>query len=217
VVIGKSGETNRPLHKLSLMSGIRVIIFDDNDSLRDSVSMLLQDNADFTLAGSFSHCLDVIENIQDTKPDVVIMDIDMPGMNGIEGVKQIRKNFPTLQILMLTVFAAIRAGAGGYILKNAEPTNLLHAISEVYNGGAPMTPNIARKVLQQFQAFLPGEKSEYNLSLREKEVLRLLVDGLSYKMIAGKLNVTYDTVRAHMKKSNKSKPSLGQMRCHAFA
>jgi len=190
-----------------MMNGIRVIMFDDNDSLRDSVSMLLQDNADFTLAGSFSHCLDVIENILDTKPDVVIMDIDMPGMNGIEGVKQIRKNFPALQILMLTVFdddekvfAAIKAGAGGYILKNAEPTRLLHAISEVYNGGAPMTPNIAKKVLQQFQTFLPNEKAEYNLITREKEVLRWLVDGLSYKMIAGKLNITYDTVRAHMKK-----------------
>src|SRR6476660_1091613 len=166
------------------MNGIKVIIFDDNDSLRDSITMLLKDTADFTLANSYSHCLDVIENIRETKPDVVIMDIDMPGMNGIEGVKQIRKNFPTLQILMLTVFdddekvfAAIRAGAGGYILKNAEPANLLQAISEVYNGGAPMTPNIARKVLQQFQAFLPGEKSEYNLTQREKEVLRFLVDG----------------------------------------
>ncbi len=98
------------------------------------------------------------------------------------------------------VFAAIKAGAGGYILKNAEPNNLLHAISEVYNGGAPMTPDIARKVLHQFQTILPGEKEEYNLSPREKEVLRLLVDGLSYKMIAGKFNITYDTVRAHMKK-----------------
>lgn len=190
-----------------MMNGIRVIIFDDNDSLRDSVSMLLHDSPDFTLAGAYSHCLDLAENIKETKPDVVIMDIDMPGMSGIEGVKLIRKNFPTLQILMLTVFdddekvfAAIKAGAGGYILKNAEPNNLLHAVSEVYNGGAPMTPNIARKVLQQFQTFLPGEKAEYNLSLREKEVLRLLVDGLSYKMIAGKLNITYDTVRAHMKK-----------------
>src|SRR4029079_2338681 len=189
------------------MDGIRVIIFDDNDPLRDSVAMLLQENADFTLAGSYSHCLDVIENIKDSKPDVVIMDIDMPGMNGIEGVKQIRKNFPTLQILMLTVFdddekvfSAIKAGAGGYILKNAEPNNLLHAVSEVYNGGAPMTPNIARKVLSQFQAFLPEEEKDYHLSLREKEVLGLLVDGLSYKMIAGKLNITYDTVRAHMKK-----------------
>jgi DNA-binding NarL/FixJ family response regulator len=193
--------------KQSQMSGIKVIIFDDNDSLRDSVAMFLQDTADFTLAGSYSHCLDVTENIKDTKPDVVIMDIDMPGMNGIEGVKLIRKNFPTVQILMLTVFdddekvfAAIKAGAGGYILKNAEPKNLVAAISEVYNGGAPMTPGIAKKVLHQFQTILPEEEKDYHLSMREKEVLGLLVDGLSYKMIAGKLNITYDTVRAHMKK-----------------
>ena len=189
------------------MSGIKVIIFDDNNSLRDSVTMLLADTADFTLVGSYAHCLDVTENIKDTKPDVVIMDIDMPGMNGIEGVKLIRRNFPTVQILMLTVFddddkvfAAIKAGAAGYILKNAEPNNLLHAISEVYSGGAPMTPGIARKVLQQFQSILPEEEKDYHLSLREKEVLGLLVEGLSYKMIAGKLNITYDTVRAHMKK-----------------
>jgi DNA-binding NarL/FixJ family response regulator len=189
------------------MSGIKVIIFDDNDSLRDSISMLLQDNADFTLAGSYSHCLDVIENITNTKPDVVIMDIDMPGMDGIEGVKLIRKNFPAVQILMLTVFdddekvfAAIKAGANGYILKNAEPRHLLNAISEVYNGGAPMTPGIAKKILRQFQTILPEEEKDYHLSTREKEVLSLLVDGLSYKMIAAKLTITYDTVRAHMKK-----------------
>ena len=189
------------------MSGIKVIIFDDNDSLRDSIAMLLQDSADFTLAGSYSHCLDVAENIKNTKPDVVIMDIDMPGMNGIEGVKLIRKSFPTVQILMLTVFdddekvfAAIKAGAGGYILKNSEPQNLLHAISEVYNGGAPMTPGIAKKILHQFQIILPEEETDYHLSTREKEVLSLLVDGLSYKMIAVKLGITYDTVRAHMKK-----------------
>jgi DNA-binding NarL/FixJ family response regulator len=137
----------------------------------------------------------------------VIMDIDMPGMNGIEGVKLIRNNFPIVQVLMFTVFdddekvfAAIKAGAGGYILKNAEPQNLLHAISEVYNGGAPMTPGIARKVLHQFHDMLPEEKKDYRLSMREKEVLGLLVEGYSYKMIAGKLNITYDTVRAHMKK-----------------
>ncbi len=189
------------------MSGIRIGIFDDNDSLRDSIAMLLHDTVDFTLVGDYSHCLDVTENIKDTKPDVVIMDIDMPGMNGIEGVKLIRQNFPAIQVLMLTVFdddekvfAAIKAGAGGYILKNAEPKNLLHAISEVYNGGAPLTPGIAKKVLHQFQTMLPEEEKDYRLSLREKEVLSLLVAGLSYKMIAGKLNITYDTVRAHMKK-----------------
>ena len=189
------------------MSGIKVIIFDDNDSLRDSVTMLLQDTADFTLVGSYAHCVDVTDNIRDTRPDVVIMDIDMPGMNGIEAVKVIHKNFPTVQILMLTVFdddekvfAAIRAGAGGYILKNAEPKNLLHAISEVYNGGSPMTPGIARKVLHEFQNLLPEEKKDYHLSPREREVLGLLVEGHTYKMIASTLNITYDTVRAHMKK-----------------
>jgi len=189
------------------MNGIRVIIFDDNDSLRDSVAMLLAESGDFCLAGAYSHCLDVTNNIRDTKPDVVIMDIDMPGINGIEAVKVIRMNFPSVQILMLTVFdddekvfAAIKAGAGGYILKNAEPQNLLHAISEVYNGGAPMTPGIARKVLRQFHDMLPEEKKDYHLSKRESEVLCLLVEGDSYKMIAGKLNITYDTVRAHMKK-----------------
>lgn len=189
------------------MSGIKIILFDDNDSLRDSISMLLRDNNEYTLSGSYAHCLDVIENIKDTNPDVVIMDIDMPGMNGIEGVKLIRKNFPAVQILMLTVFddeekvfAAIKAGATGYILKNAEPQTLLYAISEVFNGGAPMTPSIARKVLQQFQSFQTEEVKDYHLTIREKEVLGLLVEGLSYKMISGKLTITYDTVRAHMKK-----------------
>ena len=190
------------------MTGIKVIMFDDNDSLRDSVTMLLQDTKDFTLVESYAHCLDVIQNIKETQPDVVLMDIDMPGMDGIEGVRLIRKNFPTVQILMLTVFddeekvfAAIKAGAGGYILKNAEPKNLLSAISEVYNGGAPMTPAIARKVLFQFQHLQPDKtKEDYHLSSREKEVLSSLVDGLSYKMIASRLNITYDTVRAHMKK-----------------
>ena len=189
------------------MDKIKVIIFDDNDSLRDSITMLLQDTPHLALVGSYAHCLDVKENITTSQPDVVIMDIDMPGMNGIEGVKQIRENFPSLQILMLTVFdddekvfAALKAGANGYILKNAEPQHLLHAISEVYNGGAPMTPGIAKKILHQFQTILPEEEKDYHLSTREKEVLSLLVDGLSYKMIAAKLGITYDTVRAHMKK-----------------
>jgi len=184
-----------------------VIIFDDNDSLRDSVAMLLKESGDFTMVGAYSDCLDVTNNIRNTKPDVVIMDIDMPGMNGIEAVKVIRNNFPTVQVLMFTVFdddekvfAAIKAGASGYILKNAEPQNLCHAISEVYNGGAPMTPGIARKVLLQFQDMLPDENKDYHLSQREKEVLALLVEGHPYKMIGSKLNITYDTVRAHMKK-----------------
>ncbi len=187
---------------------VNIIMYDDNDAVRDSVSMLLQGVAGFKLVASYPHCLNVIDNVKETRPDVVLMDIDMPGIDGIEGVRQISKNFPHLQILMLTtfdddekVFAAIKAGAGGYILKNAAPKSLVNAISEVNDGGAPLTPGIARKVLNQFHQLAPEEtKEDYRLSIREKEVLSLLVDGHSYKMIAGKLNITYDTVRAHIKK-----------------
>jgi DNA-binding NarL/FixJ family response regulator len=190
------------------MAGIKIIMYDDNDSLRDSVSMLINATLNFTMVASYAHCMDVLENIRDTQPDVVIMDIDMPGVNGIEGTTQINKNFPTVQILVLTafgddekVFAAIKAGAGGYILKSAAPQQLINAIVEVYNGGVPLTPSIARKILRQFQHLQPDKtKEDYNLSIREKEVLGLLVDGLSYKMIAVKMGITYDTVRAHMKK-----------------
>jgi DNA-binding NarL/FixJ family response regulator len=98
------------------------------------------------------------------------------------------------------VLSAIKAGASGYLLKNTDPAKLVEAIAEVYNSGAPMTAGIARKVLQQFQAMIPDEKVDYHLSMREKEVLSLLVEGLSYKMIASRLSITYDTVRAHMKK-----------------
>ncbi|QEC66618.1 response regulator transcription factor [Panacibacter ginsenosidivorans] len=190
------------------MNSIKVVIFDDNASFRDSVAMLLQDAKEFTLIDSYAHCLDVLDNIKETHPHVVLMDIDMPGMNGIEGVRLIHNNFPSVQILMLTVFddsekvfAALQAGASGYILKNAQPKNLLNAISEVYSGGAPMTPAIAKKVLNRFQQLQHNEtKEDYNLTARESEVLSLLVEGLSYKMIASKLDITYDTVRAHMKK-----------------
>jgi DNA-binding NarL/FixJ family response regulator len=190
------------------MSNIKVVLFDDNDQLRDSMAMLLEDTEDIDLVGSFDHCDEVIRIIQLKRPDVVIMDIDMPGINGIEGVKLIRKNFPAVNILMQTVFedvekvfAAIKAGAGGYILKNAESKNILDAIREVYTGGAPMSPSIARKVLLHFQSdpSVPV-KEDYHLSAREKEVLALLVQGFSYKMIADKLFITYATVRAHMTK-----------------
>lgn len=190
------------------MSGIKVYIFDDNIRLVESMKLLFEEFDDLEFLGSSPDCSTVVEDIRRAKPEVVIMDIDMPNVNGIEGVVEIRKNFPTVQILMQTVFEddekvfnAIRSGANGYILKNEKPEKIIDAIHEVYNGGSPMTPNIARKVILQFQIYQEkGVKTEYNLSPREKEVLALLVKGYAYKEIANELFISYTTVRSHMKK-----------------
>lgn len=187
---------------------IRVSIFDDNDSLRDSVGLLINSATELELAGSFPDCTQVLTDIESVKPDVVIMDIDMPSVNGIEGVKIIRNAWPGIQVLMQTVFdddekvfAALKAGAVGYILKSDSPAGLLQAIKEAHDGGAPMSPSIARKVMKYFHA-LPDDttKEDYNLSAREKEVLQYLVQGLPIKLIAANMYITYDTVRAHIKK-----------------
>lgn len=189
------------------MNKVRVTIFDDNAMLRDSISLLIGDSENLELVGSFPNCKHLMENISVSVPQVVVMDIDMPGINGIDGVILIRRHFPEIQILMQTVFddddrifSALKAGASGYILKNAGSAKLLDAIVDVHNGGAPMSPSVARKVLNQFIGVKPSTKENFNLSAREKEVLSLLVNGKSYKMISDELCISYDTVRAHMKK-----------------
>lgn len=185
---------------------IKVALFDDNALLRDSVSLLIQDAEDMILCGAFEDCRNVLRDIERSAPDVVLMDIDMPGINGIEGVRLIHKTYPELKVLMQTVFedddkvfAAIKAGAAGYLLKNAGAQKLLEAIREVQQGGAPLTPSIAMKVLQHFQAdpTVP-EAEDFQLSPREKDVLALLIKGYSYKMIADSLSISYPTVRTHM-------------------
>lgn len=190
------------------MNTIRVVVFDDSNSIREAISLLIDSNPAFSLAGSYSdatHCIEVLEG---DPPDVVLMDIDMPEVTGIEAVQKIHLRFSSLPIIMLTVFdnqdkvfESLCAGAVGYLLKNTPPARLLEAIQEVYEGGAPMTPSIARKVMHHFQQkeSLPKRK-EYNLSPREKEVLTHLVNGLSYKMIAAQMGITYETVRTHSKK-----------------
>lgn len=187
---------------------IRVVLYDDNDTLRDSVGMMINSTAELELAGSFPDCTSILNDMEAIQPDVVIMDIDMPAINGIEAVKMLRKSFLEVQVLMQTVFdddekvfAAIKAGAVGYILKSDSPHGLMNAIREAYSGGAPMSPSIARKVMKYFHT-LPGtdKQEDYNLSAREKEVLQYLVQGLPIKIIASNMSITYDTVRAHIKK-----------------
>lgn len=186
---------------------IRVTIFDDNRSVRQGLSQLLNGSQGYECAGAFENCLHLLENIETTKPDVVLMDIQMPGITGIEAVKKIREKYPDLKILMQTIFEdnekifqSILAGASGYILKNTSPLRLLEFIKETYEGGAPMSPSVATKVLKFVARQSPSSQAsnDFNLSEREKEILSYLVKGMSYKMIAAACFISIDTVRGHI-------------------
>jgi len=184
---------------------IKVAVFDDNKARRELLEMLLNSTADMECTGAYEDCRNVVKNIMQNIPDVVLMDIDMPHVNGIEGLQLVKKQFPEVKILMQTVFedddkifAAICAGADGYILKKTPPAKLIDAISEVVSGGAPMTPTVARQVLQLFNNRNKKSSTDFNLTDREHEILSMLVQGLSYKMIADKCNVSYSTVNSHI-------------------
>lgn len=188
---------------------IRVAIYDDNRTRRESLSMLIQSEPGLLLAGAFPDCRDLLDNIRQAQPDVILMDIRMPHIDGIEGVKLIRKNFPDVKVIMQTVFEdddkvfdSLRNGAAGYILKKASTEKIIEAIKDVYEGGSPITPSIASKVLAFFSRIQIPEPSahDFNLSAREQEVLSMLVDGLSYKMIADRCSISIYTVNAHIRK-----------------
>lgn len=186
---------------------IRVAIFDDNKTFTDNLSLLFDGSEDYLLTGVFPNALNVLQKVARARPDVVIMDIKMPDVSGIEAVKTIKKEYPAIQVLMQTVFedddkvfAAICAGASGYILKGTSPDDILEAIAEVYTGGSPMSPTIARKVLSFFQTTRQPEPEFYDLSKREKDILRCLVDGQSYKLIADTCSISVNTVNSHIRK-----------------
>ncbi len=186
---------------------LRIIIFEDNLLHLEGLQMLINEQPDMLVVGAYREATSAVKRILQTKPDVVLMDIKMPNLSGIVAVREIKKKFPELQILMQTVFeddhkvfAAICAGASGYILKGIPHQKLIQAINEVANGGSPMSPPIARKVFSHFQ-----EKSMQNidyqaLTPREKDILKHLVDGLSYKLIADATDLTLNTVNGHLKK-----------------
>ena len=189
-------------------SVIKVSIYEDNKSLRDSLTKLIETMPGFDLVNAYPNAINIIEDTNSNTPDIILMDIGMPGINGIEAVKLLRTKFPDVKVIMQTVFdddekvfQSICAGAKGYILKKTPPLEILSAIREAYEGGAPMTPVIATKVLQLFrQHNVPKECENIDLSSREKEVLFALTNGSSYKMIASECSISIDTVRFHMKK-----------------
>jgi len=186
---------------------IKVLLYEDNAQLREGLTMLISGSDGFEVVAAFKNCNSVVEEVEAYRPDVILMDIDMPGINGIEGLKRLREYNREVKVLMLTVFddnknvfQAISNGANGYILKKTPPSKLLEYISEAQSGGAPMTASIATQVLKMFSSMNNEKGEDYNLSEREKQVLQLLVDGYSYKMIAGEMFISIDTVRSHIKK-----------------
>lgn len=194
--------------KLPEMKKIKVLVFEDHEDMRMMYEFLIQSQQDMELVASFPNSRNVLESIKQYRPDVILMDIQMPGMNGIETVRLLKTHFPELKIIMQTIFEdadrifdSICAGASGYILKKSTNEDILQAIRECYAGGAPMTPVIALKVLDLFRKNNPQSQSvDFKLTDREKDILGLLVKGKSYKMIASELDISYHTVDAHIRK-----------------
>lgn len=187
---------------------IKIAVFDDNAHRRESLGLLINASPRMQFVGAYYDCSNVITDVRRANPDVVLMDIDMPNVNGIDGVKLIRLNFPKVQVLMQTVFedddkifASICAGASGYILKKSTPVQLLQAIEDVYNGDAAITASIAKKVITAFQknVFIENDE-EITLTPREKEVLGYLVKGYSHKMAASACGLSIHTINTHIKK-----------------
>lgn len=189
---------------------IRVAIFEDNKLVRDALEAILNGTPGYTCCGVFADGNSWERNIRSSQPDVVLMDIEMPGLNGIEVTRHMNERFPEIKTLIQTVFNdsekifhALCAGASGYILKNDPPHKYLDAINEVYNGGAQISPAVAKKMFGFFSnknvVLVSPENIDYQLSEREKEILQLMIVGNNYKTIAEKSFISYETVRTHVK------------------
>jgi DNA-binding NarL/FixJ family response regulator len=187
---------------------IKILIFEDNLLMQESLCAVLQEERDFTVAGTFENAANIDTLYEIHRPDLLIMDIDMPEVNGLEGLEKLKARFPEARVLIFTVFEendkvlnAICLGANGYILKSSSANKIIESINDVLQGGAPLTPAIAAKILMHFpKPEVPKTDDDLStLSEKEKEVLELLVKGFSYKMIASELNKSVETIRTQVR------------------
>jgi DNA-binding NarL/FixJ family response regulator len=183
-----------------------VIIVEDDRGLREQLVQILESAPDIHCLKAFASGEEALPRILEQRPDVVLMDIKLPGMSGIQCVAEVKKVMPNIQIIMVTVyedseriFRALKAGANGYLVKSCPPEQLLGSIRDAYKGGAPLSSHIARKVVQHFHLLGPSVQESENLSPREREVLDLLAMGFIYKEIGSKLNISPETVRTYVK------------------
>jgi DNA-binding NarL/FixJ family response regulator len=187
---------------------INVALVEDNKNIREGLAVLIDGTPEFSCTGAYADCESFLMELEDNAADVVLMDIGLPGINGIEGVKRAKQINPELNILMLTVYEdneviydALCAGACGYLVKKTPPARLIEAIREIYEGGSPMSSLIARKVITTFQRSknIQNDSSQFDLTNREKEVLQSLGEGNNYQEISNSLFISVDTVRHHIR------------------
>lgn len=185
---------------------IRIGLVDDNKSLLSSISLMLRESSLFDVVLCEDSCLHLEDKLSNSLPQILLMDIDMPGLNGIEGVKKVKKNFPSIIVIMFTafeddekIFNSLMAGASGYLLKKSPPQKIIEAILDARDGGAPMSPAIAHRVITMFTGQRKSSIENFKLSNREIEILQGLVQGLSYKQLGEKFHISTDTVRSHLK------------------
>jgi len=186
---------------------IKVAIIEDNEIINHSLTILIEKAEEIECVGSYFNCEDMLEDIEIKKPDILLMDIKLPGMNGIEGVKIVKSILPESDILMLTIheendliFEALCAGACGYLVKKTHPQKIIEAIREAYNGGAPISAQIARKVTNFFKTNKVTTPNKTLLTEREHQIMSEFIKGKTYYAIAITLNISTDTVRYHIKK-----------------
>lgn len=186
---------------------IKISIIEDEPHIREGMAMLIDLTDGFECVGKYGSMEAALTGIRHHAPDVILQDIGLPGMDGLDGIRHIKEITPSVTILMFSVyqdderiFQALCAGAGGYLLKKTPPVKILESIREAFEGGAPMSPEVARRVITLFRDFSPPEKADYQLSPHETRLLKLLVNGHSYKTAAAQLNVTVSTISFHLGK-----------------